>query len=171
MAAAQAARRPTLAEAHERDPRMGVQRSDREVDVPVNPFRFGEGEAAGAAARRGADGGVASLVLGAVVTLFAPLLLMVTILMAAHGPRGLRMGPSDITLATIGLVICIGLVLLLGVAGLFFGFFGVAAARRHGQPLALPLAGIFLSAAGLVLFFLVSIDTIFVLTWFHRAFP
>jgi hypothetical protein len=158
-----------MAERLESDPRLGVQSSDRERDFAANPFRFGEGEAGGAAARRGADGGVASLVLGAVVTLFAPILLIVSILMAAHGPQGLRMGASDIALATIGLIVCIGLVLLLGVAGLFFGFFGVAASRRHGQPLALPLAGIFLNAAGLVLFFLVSIDVIFVLTWFHRA--
>jgi hypothetical protein len=158
-----------MAERIESDPRLGVQRSDREADFAVSPLRFGDGEPAGVAARRGADGGVASLVLGAVVTLFAPILLIVSILMAAHGPQGLRMGSSDVALATIGLIICVGLVLLLGVAGLFFGLFGVAAARRHGQPLALPLAGIFLNAAGTVLFFLVSIDVIFVLTWFHRA--
>ena len=159
-----------MAEGHERDPRLGVQRPDREADAPVNPLRFAEGAPSGASARRGADGGVASLALGAVVTLLAPLLLIVNVLLAAHGPTGLRMGPSDIALATIGLVICIGLVLLLGVAGLFFGFFGAAAARRHGQPLALPLAGIFLNAVGLVLFFVVSIDTAFVLTSFNRAF-
>jgi len=159
-----------MAETHEHDPRLGVHRSDREVNLPVSDLLLREGQSSGADSRRGADGGVASLVLGAVVTLFAPLLLIANILMAAHGPAGLRMGSSDITLAIIGLVICIGLVLLLGVAGLFFGFFGAAAARRHGQPLALPLAGIFLNAVGLVLFFVVSIDTAFVLTSFNRAF-
>jgi hypothetical protein len=150
---------------------MGVQRSDREVDVHVNPRRFADGEPAGAAARRGAEGGVAALVLGAVVTLLAPLLLIVNILLTAHGPQGLHMGPSEVALSTVGMVICMGLVHLLGVAGLLFGFFGLAAARRHGQPLALPLAGVFLNAAGLVLFFVVSIDTVFVLTWFNGELP
>ena len=74
-----------------------------------------------------------------------------------------------VLMATVGMVTCIGLVLLLGATGLFFGCFGLTAARRHGQPLALPLAGIILNAAGLVLFAVVSIDTVFVLTWFHQV--
>jgi hypothetical protein len=151
------------------DPRLGFQRSDRDLDLPVSQFRLSESEMLAGEKRRVSDGGIAALVLGAVVTLLAPLFVLISALMAVHGPQGLRMGSADVTLATVALVVCCGVVLLLGVAGLFFAVFGMAAARRGQQPLALPLAGLFLNAVALLLFFCATIDMVFVLTMFNRV--
>jgi hypothetical protein len=153
---------------HAHDPRLGLQRSDRDLDVSISPIRLSESEVLAGERRRVSEGGIAALVLGAVVTLLAPLFVLISALMAAHGPQGLRMGHADVTLATLALVVCCGIVLLLGVAGLFFALFGMNAARRGHQPLVLPLAGLFLNAVGLLLFFCATVDMIFVLTMFNR---
>lgn len=157
-----------MSEGHSHDPRLSFQRSDRDLDIPVSQIHLSERDALAGERRRATDGGVAALVLGAVVALLAPLIVLLSTLMAAHGPQGLRMGSADVTLATIALVVCCGAVLLLGVAGLFFAISGMAAARRAHQPLALPLAGLFLNAVGLLMFFAATIDMVFVLILFNR---
>jgi hypothetical protein len=118
--------------------------------------------------RSGAEHGLASLLLGVTVALLAPLTLLVNILMAVHGPRGLRMGPGEVTLAIVGFVIAIIIVLVLGVVGLLLGAIGLVAARREGQPSALPLAGLLLNLVGLFLFLIASLDAVFVLVMFHQ---
>jgi hypothetical protein len=122
-----------------------------------------------AAAGHGAQWGLASLWLGGLVVLLAPLTLIVNILMAAIGPQGLHMAQPEIRLSSYGLVIALGLVLLLGLAGLVFGVIALSAARARRQPLGLALAGIFVSVVGLLLFLFTAVDTVFVLVWFNGA--
>jgi uncharacterized membrane protein len=118
--------------------------------------------------RHWAEWGLASLFLGTAVTLLAPLTILINILMAAHGPHGLRMEAREVTLATAAFAVGIILVLLVGLAGLLFACFGLGAARRQGQSAALPLAGLLLSLLGLVVFLFAAIDLVFVLVRFNR---
>ncbi|SRR6266545_2265778 len=120
---------------------------------------------------QGAQCGLASLWLGGLVVLLAPLTLIVNILLAAVGPEHLHMAQPEISLSSYGLLIALTLVLFLGVAGVVFGIVGIGAARARRQPIALPLAGLIVSVAGLLLFLFVSIDTLFVLAWFNQVGP
>jgi hypothetical protein len=137
----------------------------------VSNIVLDEGEPVRPAGRRGAENGLASLLLGVVVALMAPLTLLVNILMVVHGPDGLHTVAGHAALLTVGFVVGLVLVLLLGVAGLLFGVLGLVGALRQGQPVALPLAGVFLNVVGLLLFLFVSIDSVFVLVWFNRVIP
>jgi hypothetical protein len=117
----------------------------------------------------GAQWGLASLWLGGLVLLLAPLTLIVNILMAALGPQGLHMAQPETRLASYGLLVAVGLVLLLGLAGLAFGIIALSSARGRGQPAGLPLAGILVSLVALLVFLFTAIDTVFVLAWFNSA--
>ncbi len=147
----------------------GVRRSDREGNPPVSNIVLGEGEPARSRERRGAENGLASLLLGILVALLALLFTVVNTLMAAHGPQGLHMSASDVTLATVGFVVGILLILSLGLVGLLFGIVGLGAARQQGQSAALPLAGVFVNVVGLFLFLMAGITTVFVLVMFNRV--
>lgn len=118
--------------------------------------------------RRHAEWGQASLAVGGLVLLLAPLTLIVNILLASIGPARMGMGRTEITLATYGLIIGLILVLLLGLAGLIFSVVSLAAARAQGEPFALGLAGLFVNFVGLALFLFTAIDTIFVLVGWGR---
>jgi hypothetical protein len=105
------------------------------------------------------------------VLLLAPLVLIVNILLASIGPARMGMGRTEITLATYGLLIGLGLVLLLGLAALAFAVVSLAAARAARQSPALGLAGLLVSLVGLALFLFVAVDTIFVLVgWSNNPF-
>src|SRR5437588_12119678 len=103
--------------------------------------------------RRGAEWGLASVLIGATLVLGSPVLLIVNILLAVPGPRALGMNPPEIRLATIGFAITLGLCLMLGVAGVVFGAYSMAAARSRGQSIALGLTGLLVCAVGLVMLF------------------
>jgi hypothetical protein len=130
-----------------------------------NPARESEVAVSG----RSAQYGLAALWLGGLVTLLAPATLIVNILLAAFWPDQLHMAQPQIGLASYGLLVGITLVLFLGLSGVVFGIVGLGAARAQRQSLALPLAGLLVSVVGLLLFLLVSIDTVFVLAWFNQA--
>src|SRR5262245_38697995 len=117
---------------------------------------------------RAAQWGLASLVTGGLVLLSAPLTLIVNILLAAFGPQRMGMGSTEITLATWGLAIGLILMLLLALAGVLFAILGIASGRDRGQLVGLAVAGLLVSAVGLLLFCFVAVDTAFVLTWFNR---
>jgi amino acid transporter len=120
------------------------------------------------ASRRHAEWGQAALVVGGLVLLLAPLTLIVNILLVSIGPSRMGMGRTEITLATYGLLIGLGLILLLGLAALAFAVISLMTARATRQSPALGLAGLFVSLVGLALFLFVAIDTIFVLVGWSR---
>jgi hypothetical protein len=116
----------------------------------------------------GAQWGLASLLLGGLLIPTAGIALIAVILMAWIGPSQLGMNQTSITLATYGGGIASLLLLALGVCGIVFASIGLARARRDNQPLALPLAGLLASIAGLLLMLMVALDAFAVIDWFNR---
>jgi hypothetical protein len=118
---------------------------------------------------RAAEWGLASVLLGGLLVVTAPIILIVNILMASIGPSALGMDPGAIKLATIGFVI-VGLLLLgLGGTGVAFGLASLSAARSGNQSIALGLTGLIVSVVGVFALIVVGVDTGFVLEWFNRS--
>jgi hypothetical protein len=115
------------------------------------------------------QGGLASLLMGGLLVLTAPLMLIISILMAAFGPDGLHMSRSEVVLATIGFCVTFGLMLTVGVVGLVLGALSLMTARARRQPYTLPLAGLIVCALGLILCAFVYIDLGFVLVGWNRG--
>jgi hypothetical protein len=115
-----------------------------------------------------AQWGLAALLIGGFLMLFAPLVLLINIALAYAKPRNLQMGRSDISLATVGFLIAGLLVLFLGIMGLACATISLMNARARRESIALGLAGLLICAVALVLYIAVGIDTAAVLAWFNR---
>lgn len=112
--------------------------------------------------------GVASMVIGGVLIVSSPIILIVNILMAAFGPRALRMDRMDIFLASSGFQLALVLLLLLGLSGLGFGIRSLVSARSEHQSIAFGLAGLLLCVVGVLALLIVGADSVMVLSWFNR---
>lgn len=109
-------------------------------------------------ARAMSEAGLASLVLGALLVVTAPLVILVNIFLAHYMPSGLHMGPRDVAFATIGLVAGVILVMTLGVFGLVFGIRGLLVVRVGREPRTLAWAGVLTSGVGLFLWLMGAIS-------------
>jgi hypothetical protein len=116
----------------------------------------------------GAHWGLASMFIGAVLLIGSPIILVVNILMAAFGPRALRMGQEDIFLATSGFELALLLLVMLGLCGVAFAVRSLTLARTEHHSIALGLAGLLLCVVGLVVLLIVGADSVAVLSWFNR---
>jgi hypothetical protein len=116
----------------------------------------------------GAHWGLASMFIGAVLLIGSPIILVVNILMAAFGPRALRMGREDIFLATSGFQLALVLLVLLGLCGVAFAIRSLTLARSEHHSIALGLAGLLLCLVGLVVLLIIGADSVAVLSWFNR---
>jgi hypothetical protein len=122
---------------------------------------------AGAMNRHAAEWGLASLLLGAMLSVTALLMLVLNVLLGTMAPQ--IMGPGDVHLATVGA--CFGVAAVVGVAsfGMAAASFGLTSAIRRRQPAALPLAGIVACALALLLWLVATVDLFMVLDLMRRV--
>ena len=102
-----------------------------------------------AAARAGAEWGFASLALGGVFAVMAPPTYLLIEVVQQNSFGGFS--HSDRLLAGLGGCLVAAIILALAATGVGFGIVGVNAARRHGRPIALGLAGLLLNALDLLI--------------------
>lgn len=117
----------------------------------------------------GTNWGLASLLIGCTFILMAPLLLIVSIQMAAYGPATLNMNPTTIDLAATGMYLGIAVGGFVIVCSIIFGILGIALARSQGRSVALGVAGLFASIFGLVVIVVAVVDLIMVMDMFKQA--
>ena len=100
------------------------------------------------ASRAGAEWGFASLALGGVFAVMAPPTYLLIEIVQQNSFGGFS--HSDRLLAGLGGCFIAVLILALEGVGVGFGVAGINAARRHGRPTALGLAGVMLNALDLL---------------------
>jgi hypothetical protein len=93
--------------------------------------------------------GFASIALGGVFTLLAPLGLLLAFLLEASGYK--HFSSSDKQLAAIGGYASVGVILLLTLLGIGLACGAMSAAAKQGQPIALGLVGLLLNVLALAM--------------------
>jgi hypothetical protein len=111
---------------------------------------------------------IASFVLGGLAWVFAPLFLIVTILMAEFGPSSMHVDRGEVVLITFGIGLTFLLVLAQAGMGLTFAIIGLQGARSRRQTIALPVSAIIVSALALVLVAGEGIVTAAVVSYWNR---
>jgi hypothetical protein len=139
--------------------------TDRPQGTPTDPTAS---TTAGAVlpSRLAAEWGLASLMMSAVLFLAAPITLVFNFLFYQAGPEYLS--TSDIRLAFPAGILAVLVMWAVCVVSALFGVKGIVAAFGQRQPAGLPLAGVVLSGAALVLWLIVGIDLAAILWTFMR---
>jgi hypothetical protein len=117
-----------------------------------------------AASRYAAEWGLASLLLGGVLTIIAPVMLIFNLMFWVSGPTVVTRDEMRVALGAA--VVLLGVIGVLGLLSVRFGFKGLGAARAYGQPAALPVAGILVSLLALLLWAAVGGDLVAILVAF-----
>ena len=118
--------------------------------------------------RHAAEWGLASLIMGSVVVIIAPVTLLLNIWLWVF--RRDVIPPEHLRLAYNGLLGGIILVFVLALLGIVFGIRGLVLAAVRYQPAGLAAAGIIVSTIALFLWIFVSIDLIMIMEGMMRLF-
>ena len=113
------------------------------------------------ASRHAAEWGLASLLMGGVLAIIAPVTLVFNLNFWVRGPRVLA--PGDMELAFLAAVVGVTFVLLLCLTSLAFSIKAWRSASANYQPAGLPVAGTLISLLSLGMWVIVGGDLIFIL--------
>jgi hypothetical protein len=127
----------------------------------VTELRSDVGDAKGAATGDGAQRGLASLIIGAVLVLDASITLVFNTLLWQAGPAGLPLVPAFAG-AVVGLLVVLGLAAF----GIGLGLMGRRRAPDNRPPSPLATAGVATGIAAMILWLVVGIDLIVILASF-----
>lgn len=116
--------------------------------------------------RHAAEWGLASLLLGGVLTIIAPITLIFNLIFWLQGPR--IIAPQDMGLAHKAGIVGVGFVVVLCLVSLSFGIKAWRSASAAFQPAGLAVAGTLVSLLALVLWIITGADLILILTAFVR---
>jgi hypothetical protein len=119
-------------------------------------------------ARHAGEWGLASLVLGGLIVIVAPITLIFNLLLWMG--RQQAVPPEHMRLAYSGALAALIVVFVLGIVGLVFGVRGLVSAAVRRQPAGLAVGGVIVNAAALLLWLIVSIDQIMIWEGMLRMF-
>jgi hypothetical protein len=129
-------------------------------DEPPTPKRPPE---AREAHRFGFEWGLASTAFGATLLIASPTALLFCVYFWGSGRGGVGLSYSEARMANIaGIVVCAG-AMIMSVLGLYFGSRGLGRARQARQPAALPVCGVLLCLAALIVWLIIAIDWIMIM--------
>jgi cytochrome bd-type quinol oxidase subunit 2 len=117
--------------------------------------------------RLGFEWGLASLLMGGLLALMALVLFISNILIFLDA--GQRLDPTSLELANIAAIVGIPCFIGLCVCTIVFAIRGMRGARRYDMPMALPVSGLLLSIAALILWLVVGVDLIAILQSFRAG--
>jgi hypothetical protein len=113
--------------------------------------------------RFGFEWGLASTAIAAILLLASPMVLLFCLFYWSASRSDHLLGYSGVKMANgAGIVICTG-ALIFGILGLLFGIRGLGRARQAHQPAALPVTGILLSLAALIMWIIIAIDWVMIM--------
>jgi len=122
-----------------------------------------------AVTRHAAEWGLASLLMGGILTILAPIVLIFNLVFWLNGPRVIA--PPDMHLAYKGVIAALALIALLCLLSLIFGIKAWRSARMNYQPAGLGVAGTLISLLALLLWVIVGADLIMIFETFMRPLP
>jgi hypothetical protein len=123
---------------------------------------FGLDEQQLLASRVGAEWGMASLITGSVLVLIAPITLLFNLWLWLGRQEAIP--HEHRSLAYTGAVIALAVIGVLALSSVIFGLRGLVGAFISRQPAGLPLAGVCMSLAAVVLWLIVGVDLIMILS-------
>jgi uncharacterized membrane protein len=124
-----------------------------------------------AVTRHAAEWGLASLLMGGILSILALITLLLNLtfwLGSRHGPV---LAPADMHLAYKGVIAALALIALLCLLSLIFGIKAWRSARTNYQPAGLGVAGTLISVLALLLWVIVGADLIMIFETFTRPPP
>lgn len=117
--------------------------------------------------RFGFEWGLASTIIGGVLLIAAPGALMFCLFFWGSGRGEMGLSYSDTRLANIaGIVVCAG-ALIMSILGLMFGSRGLGRSRQAHQPAALPVCGLLLCFAAMIVWLIIGVDWIMIMDSYH----
>ena len=122
-----------------------------------------------AVTRHAAEWGLASLLMGGILAILAPIVLIFNLIFWLNGPRVIA--PPDMHLAYKAVIAGLALIALLCLLSLIFGIKAWRSARINYQPAGLGVAGTLISLLALLLWVIVGGDLIMIFETFTRALP
>ncbi len=122
-----------------------------------------------AVTRHAAEWGLASLLMGGILTILAPIVLIFNLIFWLHGSQVIA--PPQMRLAYKGVIAALALIVLLCLLSLIFGIKAWRSARTNYQPAGLGVAGTLISLLALLLWIIVGTDLIFIFETFTRPLP
>ena len=114
--------------------------------------------------RYAAEWGLASLLMGGVLAIIAPVMLIFNLMFWLQGPRVIA--PQDMRLAHKAGIVGVGIIAVLCLTSLSFGIKAWRAALATFQPAGLAVAGTLVSLLALILWIITGADLIMILTTF-----
>ena len=123
---------------------------------------------AGETARHGFEWGLAAALIGAPFLIMGPLAILFSVIFWNSGSLNHGLNHSEVQWSEIASIICAAGAELLCIVGVIFGMRGLGKARQARQPTALPLTGILLCVAAMVMWLIVGIDLVMMFEYFLR---
>ena len=119
-------------------------------------------------ARHAAEWGLASLLMGGILSILSLLALLINIILYAHALSGPFLGPGELTAVFIAAIFGAVIVPAICVTGIVFGIRSLASAFGRDQPGALGWAGLLMSLLALLLWIAVIVDLFMILGMMQR---